>query len=387
MNRKIEEAWGFLEHHVSELTLEARSRQSERPVLQGAAMPGNAWEDYAPAVTQSNLILKPEGFRIILSTLRKTADEFYSEEKAFRVLDSLRPQFEALRRGARRSCGDFVRDWDSLEAGAFGMPPDQTGKPLVFAALLQSHRLLRAGKGDEALELFLATLQLGWDMGRNGTIVNEVLRMEVFKAVGDELARQIQDGKFTSEQLVVLDRSLQVLDAKAMEPTAALRNHLLMQGEMILHNSVSRISSLTGRGGPDARSIRPTWRYLYSTKLLRATAFRSVDQACEQFAKANAVGYSDIRRVLKEVRAEFERSHNLFADVMLNDYDALFGTQRRWIAQLRLVRTLARYRATGEVLSLDDPLERILRHQLTGSKLSIWMDGPEGKELLFELER
>jgi len=48
---------------------------------------------------------------------------------------------------------------------------------------------------------------------------------------------------------------------------------------------------------------------------------------------------------------------------------------------------IAHYRATGEVLPIDDLLERILRTQLEGSKLSIRMDGPDRKEPLFEVER
>jgi hypothetical protein len=392
ISHRIDRAWELLERRTTELAIEARSRRSERTVLLAFAIPGNAWEDYAPAVTESNQILTPEVSRIISSTLRRAADEFDSEEKAFRILDSLRPQFEALQRGARRATAQSHRDWDSLESNAFGTQSDQSGKALIFAALLEARRLLRTGKGEESLDLFLATLQFGWDIGRNGTIVNEYLRMEVLGSVGDELARQIQEGKFNSQHLLVLERSLEVLDAEAIQPEVTLRNHLLMQGQMILHfspsrNSLSRMSTLSGSGGPRADSIRPTWRHLYSTKLLRAAAFQSVDRACEQYARANAVGYSEIRRVQKDLRSEFEHSYNQFAETMLNDYDVLFKTQRRWISQLRLVRILAHYQASGEVLTLDDPLERTLRHQVTGSKLSIWTENVGRRELLFEFER
>src|SRR4051812_37419354 len=107
IHSSIEGRWSAMEKRVGELSAEARSRDARRPVLQGTAIPGNAWDHYAEAVANCKKVLEsvPRGMAIVAelrNRVPKTMNSPSDRVTASALLDSLHPEFGRLRKGSLR---------------------------------------------------------------------------------------------------------------------------------------------------------------------------------------------------------------------------------------------------------------------------------------------
>jgi hypothetical protein len=260
-------------------------------------------------------------------------------------------------------------DWEGISDSPVGV----RAQTFALAAGCEARRLAESGRIAEAIDLLLSIAQFGHDVGSNGTLISEMVGVVVTWYALDELRSLIQSGKLDREQLLGIDRALEILDKDFIRNGPCLRNEVLMMGQQILKGNLKEIAR--GRmSAPDPERIRPTWRQMFSRKLLQATAFLLIERWSARLANDDAP-YADELRAWDEFRAE--AAANPLAAVLLQGLTPHVA-QRGRLAELRLVRAIAHYRATGEVLPLDDPFGTKLHHAITGGKLKVWSVGKNG---------
>lgn len=344
--------WARMEQEVRALHREAISRSGERPVLRGVAAPGRAWAKYDEAVKSTG------GFR---NSALSPVDLNPSE--------SNEPALESLRQGAACSDGQRYRDWENSE---FPKPT----KKLVSIGRSKIDALLESGKKREALELALDLLQFTGDGGRNGsredTADADESRTSVLNALKNLLTQvglDPGDGELASQALERADRSFPRLQD-------SLINSAMDQGFMLLDTAAKGL--LLGKGSSD----KPSWRFLWSERIMIASAFDATLDCMRRLAEADGTSWAEASRRVAEALADVHsqdnpslQRHSMWIDGM----PALIRSGREHRAQIRLLRIAAHFRATGEILSLDDPFGEKLLSSRSGDRLKLWSVGADGK--------
>lgn len=99
--------------------------------------------------------------------------------------------------------------------------------------------------------------------------------------------------------------------------------------------------------------------------------------------------WSEVRGVAESVRKEQEASKNALIVAACEWNRKLWGgaswtppatTGRERRAQLRLLRVAVHYRATGEILELDDPFGTGILYAQTTNHLRVWSIGADGMD-------
>jgi len=380
IHSSIEGRWSAMEKRMEEMIAEARSRDARRPVLQGTATPGNAWDDYGEAVTTFRKLLAsvPRGMTLLAelrNRIPKAMNSPSDQVKVSALLDSLKVVFDGLRKGSFRSESQYPYDWEHLDLVIpQDSPVSSRGEWLANAAALEARRLVDSGHVKEAVELLLATAQFGRDLRHNGLVVSELIGRAICLIALDELREMILSGKLDRERLLDVVLGLEVLDRSFTQGSFCLRNQALAIGKMCLRGELFKAKQVFA--DPDPVTIKASWRQAFSSRLLQADAFFRLEDWSRRLAKAEQWSYAEERRVLDEITAE--AAPNPLAMFFNRVPGNLSATRRCCLAQLRLVRAAARYRATGVVLQLDDPFASTLRHSLTGSRLKVWSVGKDG---------
>lgn len=388
----IDRKWVAMEHSVAQLMAEARLRDSKRPIIQGPALAGNAWDDYQTATND---------FRRLASSFPLHWFGMYLEgnlvaepKKVSATLDLLEPVFERLRSGSHRAECQKPYDWakpDSIPSESL------VSQWLAAAAACKARELAESSNSREAVELLLATGQFAHDVGVNGFLITEAVGMSCYAYSLDEIHRLLVAGKFSHEQLLQLDAGLAILDQSFLQRGPSLRNNLLMDGDAMIRGVY--FTETTYRSAPNPKEYKPTWRQLFSTRLLEAEAFVKAEKWSKRMTNATTLSWAEELREWAEISGEAASSGNALAARNVKQYGPS-GNRRARLTQLRLIRMAAQYMASGEVPEIDDPLGTSLRHRLIGNKLQVWsvgMDGVDddgsgdwslkGKDIVLEVER
>jgi len=122
------------------------------------------------------------------------------------------------------------------------------------------------------------------------------------------------------------------------------------------------------------------WRYLLPSSLMKAEAIEFCEAYHRQLRAAQGQSYLDMNLVYEHMLERRRESSN---PLLLPEY-ALplifewneFGE----MADLRILRIAARYRATGEVLPLKDPYGDAYRQTRTETRMKFWSVGLDGKD-------
>lgn len=119
------------------------------------------------------------------------------------------------------------------------------------------------------------------------------------------------------------------------------------------------------------------WRYGFSAHLMKAEAFATIAAAVKQLQSADERPWAESRDLLKKLSAELAAHRNPIIQTAPEEVLVSDLLHRGHRAQLRILRVAAHYKATGELLDLDDPFGgKLLRHQSEDS-LKVWSVGPE----------
>lgn len=330
---------------------EVKAGDARRPVLRGAAEPGNAWDDYAAGVQEVKKFADARKFHEVLQRGPKAEPEV-----AKAALAAHGSALDALRRGAGREASRYPYEWER----GISMPLPALLDHQAFSnfSLLKARALLEEGKPREAAGVLLDVCQFGRDLGSDGVLISEMIGLSVLAAAFGELRDLLGSGKLDAAALEELGRGLEILDGSFPRNDQAVLNDTLLLG--------GSLDELGAAWGPQ--------------RLYLANGIDELNERIERVAKADALSWPEARKVYESVAADTEKSSNVISRIATPDLSKVAMNCRERRAQLRLLRMAVQSLASKQVPDLDDPFGAKLRSTKTGDAVKFWSVGSDGAD-------
>ena len=358
-DRRIEQ----MQKEIAALREEINEGSPVRLPRCGEALEGNAWDDYNKAFAaiprptmksindayNARVMLEPKKLAELLAPGEAAADDF--------------------RKGTRRRQGAYPIVW---EDGFTGKSPSMFDCQTLgnFAALRARH-LMDEAKPREAAEVMLDTCRFAQDLATNTFMIFHWIAGGIRQVALDELRSILKSKDLSREDLLAIARELDQAAREWPDPGDAATNDALAAGYELLKPWALREPELRA-------SIGESWRFGFSRALAEADAFDELRQLARQFAGISRQPWSEANRVAHELEERIHRGPNPLTDRLIQWSANNFQMDRELRTQLQLIRIAVRFRATGEVVALDDPFGTNLRTQRDGDRLKLWSVGPDG---------
>jgi hypothetical protein len=363
-----------LKVRVAQLHAELDSLGGPRPTLRGSPVPGNAWDDYFQGILEAARIEN-------LPLLRKYAYRLKDgdPELVRPVLLAHGSAVDWMQRGTHRSEVHRVRFHEEEEP--FALADDKTRLGKTFSvnilALCRARFLEEAGKDHDALVLLLDLCMFGRDVAADGSTIAHMTGLGICSYAVYELKELLDRGKLSTADCLQMDRELGQLDDAFPGLSSARLGELEWFGERVLEGGYLSVI-LKGKALP--QEARPGWRHAFSVRLMELAAFEESDAMLAAMRDADSGLYSDEKARWQRFQKEAVASKNAMARMFLPMASTSTRHIREFMTKVRLLRTAAHFRATGEILELADPLGTTLLHRLEPMGLRIWGVGRDGKD-------
>jgi hypothetical protein len=345
-----------MEQQIRQLHVETLARVDSRPALYGETLPGNAWSDYSLAIAE---VAKMQGEATNL--MRMWSDSPNADRSRLKYLIQTHGSFfDHLRRGASGNSGSFPFVW---EEGLALKPPvyddaDMLGRFVACTA----RSLAQEGKVGEAVMRLLDLLQFSRDLCVNSTEACTGRASALWDIAALQLKEIVFSEEYPRQDLSGLDVVLERLDVHFPPAGPIVLNETLRVGfELLKPVHQLQVGRLQHR------------RYAFSSRIAEADAFEVILAAARKAAPRKDVSAAETRDLGPEW---FLPNRPL---IQLTSRDIFFSRGfRDFRTILRLLRVAVHYRATGEVLELEDPFGDKLLHCIIGEDLRVWSVGPDG---------
>ncbi len=354
--------WEAALRRLEEIRKEAQARRPVRKVLRGEPIPGNAWDDYTAALGEARKLASP-GKALALTVL---ADPRSDPVKAVSVVQAGAAAIVHFRKGARRETSDYPAELESVSSRARrGL--DDDFRLLTCLALAQARVLDQEGRSREAAEVLLDYFQFMrdlWADGGSGGRHSASLEMCI---VLDEVQALIMSGSFSREDFLALDGQCQVLDSEFPSALFKTLGDLVGDGETVVSMRVN-----SDRLQEAGWNWLKTWRFAFSERLIKIDAIRRIDQCARLTVSLEGRPYHEVFMAYEGVVAE-DPEYPTRNPLWTSHGHKYWGSNERIrLTQIRLLRMAVHFRATGEVLDLEDPYGNRLVHSVTGGHLKAW---------------
>jgi len=394
--------WAAVEKRVAALAEEFAARDARRPVLRADPLPGNAWDDYLLAIDA----LKTPGFKSVLEPFIERRPEA-ERDRVAALVSGHAAALDHLQRGVRRAESRSPFRLRHPARIVHKDSPSLRSQDLILLAVCKARLLNEEGMQRDATRLLLDVCQLGHDIAWDADFVAAMVGMTAYSYASRELRPWLVGRSLPGDALNDLNRELEMIDEQFPEVGPLLTREVasvgaaLVNGDFIDSWQRARVG-FNNEPLPD--SVFYTWRYAWSRRLMEADAFQLSDSWMRRAAAAETQSSSAVNAVWDEIRKEADSltkdSRNPVLELMGMHSFSPSGTFREPHARLRLLRVAVHYRATGEILDLEDPMGLKLVHSLDGGRLRVWSagrdganDGGEGqwpsggKDIVLEIER
>jgi len=361
--------WAAMEVRVREMLAEARARDSARPALRGTAVPGSAWLDYELAIQEA------VKFKGSVSALGEYVSRGPKADRAKveAVLRDHPAALEHLRRGAARSHGQYPYKWE--DGFSQPIPGLLSSQNLANLAACRSRFLVEEGKPREAAELLLDTCLFAHDLGSNGVLIAEMIAVAIYSISFDELRDLILSGRLSPEDLAEVGRELELLDRFFLRNDQTMMNEAMSVGlGFIRMSETGNEEEILGPGAGGGL------KFALASHLVLADAFFTHLELMKRGGGSDDRPWAEVDRIGREIQDDMEHLKNPISKMMVPGLLGCSRTVRERRAQLRLLRIAAHYRATGEVLELDDPFGGKLLTSKAGDRLKLWSVGRDGAD-------
>ena len=375
MESGISRRWQAMEDRLAVFRKAKESRGTFRPPLRGKLQPGNAWDYYLSAVAlpldDNDVMLRMDPYLESLGEKRNPHSPNLDVPAVRALVQTHEAALRAFHHGPGRAPGERPSD-DVL------YPPDWLAHKAYRAAklaLCRARLLFEAGQVREALEVALDVAQFARDLGDNTDLRGQANSARCFWDVFRQVHDFVTLGKAAPAVWSQLERELEILEQCFPKHSDAIANQALADGE----GWRIRLPEISD---PDLAIFRPIkrWemrRYLFSSRVLAADAFEFVGGWAERYQGCDAIPYLR-ERELQDLDYQQRQASN---NPVVREYDSLNRSMMRYpLAQLRILRVVARYKASGEIRVLPDPFGECLRHSLTGTHLKVWSAGYDGSD-------
>jgi hypothetical protein len=351
-----------MKEQVRQLHAEALARVDTRPALHGETTPGDAWPAYSLAAAEANKMRREEN---------AIGELWYDTPKADpgrfeRLLTLHAVLFEHLRKGARQSSGGPSLTWEN---GWSLREPIQVDARLLARFVALAARL-EAQRGDPpgAILKILDLLQFARDLSENSSANCLEQAWSLWNVGTLELKELVFSDEFPRQDLSGLDEALERLDRHFPAAAPIILNDTLRLGfELLKPEGVRNEQFLLG--------LRDYWRFGCSRRIADAEGFDKLLDLVRKDAPLEDRSWSEMRRVRSKLPLP---SHPLWTRAVHAGVFQSMGRLRGQRATLRLLRVAVHYRATGNILELEDPYGDTLCHSIIGSDLKVWSVGPDG---------
>ena len=350
---------------MARLAAETRARDPRRPVIQGEALPGNAWADYGEALGAMNTL---RGESEAIAAFARGA-EWPSRGRVRELLRTHAGLLECLRRGARREEGAYPYDWTG--SPDVETPDHCSAWRLVEFAAGRARLLMEEGRSTDAIPLLMDTCQFARDLTQNGGLVAAAHGTGLFQRPIVILRELVAQGSMEKEDFLEIDRCLRVFDAGLPDRRQFWSNQTANYGTALL--STDRLGEV---------AWAPGWRHLFSPGVADVDAFEWIDRAGALASRWPGMSWADV----EESAARFlDRAEARGCPIGRRYLRETLGSDQEssWrviVANLRMIRMAARYRATGEFLKLEDPFGESLLHARSGDSVRLWSLGENGRD-------
>jgi hypothetical protein len=368
-----------MEVFLDKLLLERRARIHVRIVPDGKPLSGNAWEEYSLAEEQAAGFVPEKALMDLLNTGVDSPEVRDILAKGEAALDH-------LHRGAQRSNGQYPYKWEQ-EDGSDGSIMT-TRQNLALLAAAKSRLLLEQGQAREAAGVLVDLLTYTGDTGRNATLFSAVVGQTVYiRYALEQVRRLVYSDKLDREGRARLAADLEALDRDFPAIGSAFVSETLSRGMTVRKHGGIPPSTWTAAATAAART--PLWRRARTSlangfwaRGLWADAVVEVGGYMRRIEALDKATFGVSQKEWSRINAEANASTNpMTAALFPNPLVTSYSVQHRTIlARLRLLRSASMFRATGEVLELDDPLGGKLLHKNENGKLKIWSVGVDGKD-------
>src|SRR5579862_4858462 len=356
-----ERRWAAMKADWQALLQEVRSRGQSRAPLRGEPIDGNAWDDYAIALSEVRGLYDLES----QAAPRYLKEAPQSNRRLVEHVLARHPSMiESVRRAAQRRQSNLSLDW---KEGALALPSRHGSATVAPLAVCRARFFAEEGRFDEAAELLVETCRFAADVDH----------VEDLELPLDELREMLRGGTLKREELSRLDRELELLDQEYPRRGHRAALELVALGAQLLKTGHSITVQLVGlRADPEDA----LWRYGFSAHLMKAEAFATIAAAVRQLENADERPWGESRDLLRKLSAELAAHPNPIIQTAPEEVLASDLLHRGHRAQLRLLRLATHFQATGEVLDLGDPFGGKLARNLAHDTLKAWSVGPEGTD-------
>jgi hypothetical protein len=361
VRRLTERRWADMKARWQSLRDEARSRDRLRPPLRRDPLPGNAWDDYALVLREVRTLydLESQAARLYLES-GSGADRGLVEK----VLERHPSLIDALRRGASRPDASLALEW---KEGALILPSRYGTAVVARLAVCQARFLAERGRLRDAIELLVDACRFAGDLDH----------VEDMEPEFRELHAMIDSGRLSRADLEAIDRELEIVDGGFPRRGHRVTLELVALGSLLIYTGKTITPQAVGLGADPEASL---WRFGFSSRLMKADAFEKIADAVGRMSEADDGPWPESRDLLARLNAELGGCPNPIARIAPDEILRSDVTHRGGRAQLRLIRTAARYRATGEILELEDPFGGKLRSRPDDDSIMLWSVGPQGRD-------
>jgi len=363
--------WEEMRSQVAEFPRLAPKQDCSRPVLRGEPEPGNAWDDYETAIQS----ITP---RDILNAWRFLEHSPTAKRSDLvELVRSYKETLHSLRRGASKNTGPRPV---SGESGKPGLPPELW---LTTLAACQAQLLQEEGNLREAGEFLLDAVLFGEDLAGSGP-EQIMLGIAVMLYPLNGLKEVIEAASSSRDDLTEMDRELELLDLMFPDVGDAHLAEAMEAGRAFV--DAQHVDNYLAKVHLDGKRQLPTWRYGFSERLMMADAFQRHLSVSRVLGEATKKPWAEELEVRSWADRELGNCGNPIVqtvhEIQLKSRSSAPGSEsRERRTQLRLLRTAAHFRATGEILRLDDPFGAgKLLHSKSGNHLKVWSVGSEGKD-------
>jgi hypothetical protein len=360
--RSVEQRrWSWMKQRIHELDCDRRSRDPSRPVLRGDPASGQAWGEYVLALKaltsgKSALQMCHLGQILYEFSLRSHPQNRSQVEE---ILATLQEPLDHLKRGVRRT---QALDPDAAEAfrEKYYMAQPAAGV-LAWLSVCESKMLADSGQGRDAAELLLDAALFSRDVACNSTLLDAHSAYGASRFLCGKLIQLISSGRLSKGDCAFVERQLEILERAQPPLAAALKNNLWRMGSGFLEESFPP-------------QWPRQWRFAYSQKLAIADAVDRVDSWIAVVARMEEMSSRECQTTWKAIQEEVDHDSNAITQDLYQFVFQDFGELKRLKVYLRLLRIAAHYRASGEVLELEDPMGTIFAHAQAGSVLKVWSE-------------
>ncbi|MBI3855314.1 MAG: hypothetical protein HY293_06450, partial [Planctomycetes bacterium] len=251
--------------------------------------------------------------------------------------------------------------------GALDLPSRYGTAVVARLAVCQARFLADRGRPREAVELLVDCCRFAGDLDH----------VEDMEPEFRELNALIETGRLSRPDLEELGRELEILDRGFPRRGHRMFLDFIALASLLIKSGGTVTPQLVGLGADPEDAL---WRYGFSGRLMKTDAFETTVRALRQLNEADERPWLESRVLLQRIAAELGASSNPIARTAPDEILRSDLAHRGHRAQLRLIRIAARYRATGELLDLEDPFGDKLHSRLGEDALKVWSVGTEGKD-------